>query len=177
MTHTHKALRLQGFTLAELLAVVIIIGLLSSIAVGYYKKSVEQSRFTEGLTVAATLSEAMNRAYTDQQMEGVISPSKSYKFANLDVQIANKQACTPASDTCLKTKHFQLQTDSNGVLSAYRGTPSSYKYYIEVWPAYHASNPDRVACVGDTTNGQPFCESMGYTSCSASGTTATCLKP
>ena len=60
-----------GFTLMELLIVVIIIALLSAISFGYYKKSVEHSRFSEGLQAASAISEAINRAYFDDQLEGI----------------------------------------------------------------------------------------------------------
>lgn len=42
----------HGFTLTELMAVVIIIGILAGIGFGSYQKAIERSRFSEGLAAA-----------------------------------------------------------------------------------------------------------------------------
>ena len=48
----------KGFTLIEQLVVVLIIGILASIAVPQYQKAVERSRATQALTLLATVSNA-----------------------------------------------------------------------------------------------------------------------
>ena len=161
----------QGFTLAELLAVVIIVALMVALSVGYYKKSVEQSRFSEGLTAAANIAESINRAYFDDKIAGVSDSSakKPRKIDLLDVGMTNLKACSSVSDYCKRTKYFEIQTNTvtNGsVIKAYRGTSTDYKYAIEVTTSY-GSPKDRVACVGTSSgsfDAASFCESMGYTS-------------
>ena len=48
-----------GFTLIELMVVVLIIGILSSIAVPQYRKSIDKARFAEALTTVNALEKAM----------------------------------------------------------------------------------------------------------------------
>ena len=50
----------RGFTLIEMLVVVLIIGLLSSVALPQYTKAVEKARATEGVQTAAALSRAID---------------------------------------------------------------------------------------------------------------------
>ncbi|MBR2082991.1 MAG: type II secretion system protein [Elusimicrobiaceae bacterium] len=161
-----------GFTLAELLAVVIIVALLSSLSLGYYKRSVEQSRFAEGLTAASAFAEAVNQAYFDDQMDGKTNTSKR-KIKTLDIALANKKACSTASDYCQATPRFEVNIEETGgkaYVRAYRGTSDKHKYYIEVQPVF-GSPKDQISCGADKSTdkdaGLAFCQAMGYTSCSS----------
>ena len=166
----------KGFTLAELLAVVIILAIMAAISVGYYKRSVEQSYFSEGLTAASAIAEGVNREYVRSRLDG--TTIKQPKLKSLDISIAKSGSCATASDYCIKTKYFEIAVDSTGVTKAYRGTTSKYKYYIEVLPHFSSSNKDRIACIashssGVNFNAKEFCQGLGYTSCSSN----TCIKP
>ena len=50
-----------GFTLTELMVVVIIIAILAGLGLGSYKKAVERSHFTEGLQAVNAVAEAVTR--------------------------------------------------------------------------------------------------------------------
>ena len=67
----------KGFTLAELLAVVIIVSLMATFSVGYYSKSKQQARFTEILNEANNSAEEINRNYVEQALQG-------YTFTSVD---------------------------------------------------------------------------------------------
>ena len=159
----------QGFTLIELLAVVIILAILASLSIGSYKKSVEQTRFAEGLAAASAVVEAINRAIFDEKIEGRTSPSV-HKYATLDVNLPNE--CEGDSGNCRATKYFHVFVEKPGseeVVRAYRGKKvgNNYTYYIEIYTSY-ASSKDKLACVGNSANeekGKVFCQSMGYTTC------------
>ena len=55
----------QGFTLVELLVVVLIIGILSSVALPQYTKAVNKAKGSEVLTTMNSLSKAFNMAYLE----------------------------------------------------------------------------------------------------------------
>ena len=72
----------RGFTLTELMAVVIILSILSALAAGSYKKAVERSRLSDGLIAATTVMEAVNR----YQAEKYPAANADYpKYSQLDI--------------------------------------------------------------------------------------------
>ncbi len=168
----------KGFTLTELLAVVIIVAIMAAISTGYYKRSLEQSHFSEGLMAASAIAEGVNREYLRSNLEG--TAIKQPKLKSLDISISKNQSCETSSAYCVKTKYFEVAVDAQGVTKAYRGTTSKYKYYIEVQPHFAStvSIRDRIACVGTSSsgvsfNGVDFCQGLGYTECKSH----ICLKP
>jgi len=77
----------KGFTLVELLVVVLIIGMLSAVALPQYTTAVEKSRATEAMTLmnaAATAAERY-RVQKDKWPE-------QNKFRNLDIEVPYVQA-------------------------------------------------------------------------------------
>ena len=162
-----------GFTLAELLAVVIIVAILSGLSLGYYKRAVEDSRFGEGLGAAGTLVEAVNQSYFDQKLDNPYgTPTVRPKVKTLDINLANS---TPSNEKpySLSTPRFEVRVETDGSVRAYRGNATTYKYYIQINPDF-VSNPGQISCVGKDDKGKTFCESMGYTSCSSG---YKCTKP
>lgn len=53
----------KGFTLAELVVVILIIGILAAMGFPIYRRSIERSRQAEGITALRTLYEAQLRIY------------------------------------------------------------------------------------------------------------------
>ncbi len=165
----HKQVSKFGFTLAELMAVVVIVSLMVVLSTGYYRRSIEQARFAEGLMAASTISEAVNRYWMDN------FSSMPDKLSKLDIQLSKRTSC---GDLCVQTEHFQVEVDDeNGVTTAQR-KDGQYAdlYYIQINPHFASSHRDQIACVGADTagNGKAFCESMGYTTCSNANV---CTKP
>jgi prepilin-type N-terminal cleavage/methylation domain-containing protein len=76
--------RRAGFTLLELLMVVVIIAILASIALPQYIRAAEKARATEALTALGSIRQAEFRYKA-------LSPTNSYTdvLAQLDVQIGN----------------------------------------------------------------------------------------
>ena len=73
-------LKNAGFTLVELLVVVLIIGVLTAIAVPQYEKTVEKARTAEALTAIRTIIQAEKSYY-------LANGSYAKKFDDLDIDI------------------------------------------------------------------------------------------
>lgn len=78
----------KGFTLVELLVVVIILGVLTSMGVPYYIKTVESSKAMDAVAVAHMVSAAT-------QMMMLDNPSVPYNAGTL-TNLCNAGACTTA---------------------------------------------------------------------------------
>ncbi len=164
-----------GFTLTELMAVVIIVAVLAGIAFGSYKKAVERSRFAEGQVAGATVAEAVSRYYYDNLDTSYAStmPQASY----LDVGFANDRSCTlnPSSKYCFRTQYFEVLIQSDRVkVSRVQGNKAK-DYYFYYYPEFLGQKAEE--CGSLTQAGADLCKSMGYTACSGSGASVLCSKP
>jgi len=153
-----------GFTLTELMAVVIIIALLAGLATGSYKKAVERSRFADGLSAASTIMSAVERYYADHMNA---TDARRPKKDRLDISFANVKTCSAEADYCYKTKYFET-TIYNGYTQAVRRKGSSTgDYALRVYSSLFGNNtrhePD---CRAHNKMGFDLCVSMGYSSCS-----------
>lgn len=160
----------HGFTLTELMAVVIIIGILAGIGFGSYQKAIERSRFSEGLAAGAAVQEAVNRYYYENT-DLSDRARKRPKMAYLDIGLANAKDCATKSDYCIRTKYFEVSVDTLGWVYAYhmKGTTRQL-YYIRRFPSFYSARKGE-ACIpfgGNSTEGADFCKSMGYTAQSGS---------
>ncbi len=164
-----------GFTLSELLAVVIIVGMLSILGVGYYNKSVEQARFREGESLGTAMAEAYNRWCYDRLLEGkttcqYASSEWAPPFSSLDIEIPHATSC---GDRCRQTKYFRLEFATNGNVHVTRGKAAedwAKNYRLWVNPGFKAggavSYTSDIRCVASKAKGSSFCQSVGYTACS-----------
>ena len=149
----------KGFTLAELMAVIVIIGILAGIALGSYQKAIERSRFSEGLSGAHALAAGADTYYYDNQFN---APTKMSQFG---VSLANP---THTTDLSIETKNFKYTYDKTNKFITAKRLDSASEYTIKVYTEMAGGvHPDE--CNGNAD----FCKSMGYTSCSGT----ICKKP
>ena len=160
----------SGFTLAELLMVVLIVGVLTTIALPQYTLSLERSRATEAMVNIKAINDAVY-AYAAGRSGEVTCPTK---IKQLVVSIPGDFI----TDTKLQTKYFMYEinratnavipgTNCGGVVATRR---SNSKYAYKLWNPYlvgTSGSGSGLACNGEEGNGKKICDSFQiYTSSS-----------
>ena len=114
----------KGFTLIEILVVVLIIGVLAAIALPGYMRSVERSRATGPMTNLGSIAKAQNRQklatmhYTDN-------------VANLDISLTDASNGEDATGSTFESEFFTYKVygDDKAVATAMRKDVSEDKKY------------------------------------------------
>lgn len=148
-----------GFTLTELMAVVIIIGILAGLGMVSYGKAAERSKFADGVTLVSTLAGAYDRYIYDT---GKVPDS----ITQLDVELRNvKINSTSPMLTRLTSANFSITIRSalqHYVMATRVGGSESYSICLGFESSCRNCVP---TCIGN----KAFCNSMGYTSPSLEG--------
>ncbi len=147
----------KGFTLIELLIAVIIVGILSSIALPNYTRSVEKARATEAMNIIKAANDAVY-AYAAERTKCPES------FSKILVSIPGTQSATVVTG-----KHFKYYlnkatlspipgTSCGGIVAEREGGSASYK----IWNPYQttAAGKRTLACTG-TGKGIGVCKALG----------------
>lgn len=160
----------QGFTLTEVLTVVIIIGVLTSVAMPMYMRSVERARATEAMNAIKALNDSIYAYFADKDT----CPTKMGQLVAALPQQGSVSGCT-AGDKVVCTNYFQIEldnsaasivpgTDCHGILATRKGG-GGYSY--KIWNPYtHGSTGKALAlqCAPlDESNekSKAVCESLG----------------
>ncbi len=94
----------KGFTLIEILVVVLIIGVLSSIALPQYLKAVEKSKYTE-------VEEILQTIYTAQHRYVLENNTYAETFDDLDISFDNVDLTKAVNGSVYTTNNFRISLD------------------------------------------------------------------
>lgn len=129
----------KGFTLIEMLAVVLIMGILTAVALPQYRKSVERTRVAEALQMLPAIYDARDRLITEKNftwgknssiLGGKPSWASQITFPKLDVAFKGKQGSSGhqwETDNCTYGLFTTGRTVSASLAKgAYAGTSLYY---------------------------------------------------
>lgn len=145
----------QGFTLIELMVVVLIIGILSAIALPQYEMAVEKSRISEAMINLKALSDAYQRYFqANPNEEGITSKRQ---VADVDLR-----GGTWTNDTTFTTDLFVYRLGSTGVTACRTdsGDTSTCIYQLMQKPDMGDGEPLKECRAGsvDQDTGEQMCK-------------------
>lgn len=153
----------KGFTLSELMAVVVIIAIIASIGLGGYKRTVERAKLTEGLNVAHQIAQALVRADWDRSNS---CGAFDTPWTQLDVSVTG--ALVSDDSVTIPNRFIITKPENAAFLKVERQGGERYTLEVPIdCGTNHVKLKDR--CTGNTD----FCISAGFSSC----TDNVCSKP
>lgn len=151
--HILQRRKKQGFTLSELMAVVVILAILAALGLGSYRSIMEKTIFNEGVSVGHTIAAAIDEYYYEYH-------KKPTSLANLPLDLKGVTLSTDGGEN----KHFTIRWPLYGekIVLVSKSYPYQLWVYIE---SNEKSKSESDKCVGTIAEGKEFCQSLGYITC------------
>jgi len=144
----------SGFTLVEVLVVIVIVAVLTSVALPKYGRSIERARATEAMSMVRQIDDSVYAYFVEHQEESSPCPTS---FNQLSVSLL-PDAGKP-KQTSLKFFTYQLDGASGSTIpdTSCKATVASrkdskYEYYI--WRKYTTGQKTEVLCHEKTESAQ-----------------------
>ena len=146
-----------GFTLVELLVVVLIIGILAAVALPMYQKAVEKSRMSEAFTIGRTLDTAME-AYVFEN--GYPNVNVEFLGTSPNGELGIDFPLTPVEDVFSASNNFKYEAwcGGYGVRYCRWWAYSLHKGYRLLHDGLVSD--DHYECWIIDDDGVPFCEDL-----------------
>ena len=156
----------RGFTLIEVLTVVVIIGVLVAVALPMYTRTIERSRATEAMSAIKAMNDSIYAYFTERETCPV-------RFTQLVAALPNTNTATDEDDS-ISTKFFQFNlagspvnvpgTDCPGVLAVRINGGGENGYNYTIWHPYTrgvSGTSLSLQCDGDNDKSIDICRSLG----------------
>ena len=151
-----NAVNKTGFTLLELLVVVLIIGILAGIALPQYHKSVEKAKAVKTLTVLNTLANA-------EQRYALSSNKFSSNFNDLDINMINKLGQIVEDDTLvLDDFNVTVYKGVNNVVNTAYIRADRIKENQTLYTLYRCIDNGSTVCLDQNSTDKISCDTLGF---------------
>ena len=146
-----------GFTLIEMLVVVLIIGILVAVALPQYENAVEKSKASEALLMLQNLRQKQALCILEKGLGSCVQGNDFFDYAGFDT--GEKDLECEDIELGPATKNFSYYMDGDFIGVERR--PCFAKYYIETSGSVESYKYNKFFCSNDSDT-KNYCKMLGF---------------